>query len=290
MVTDNRGREERPEPSEGADDAADLFRAVGKQMKLLRERKGLTQKELGERLGYSEDLISSLERGRRTPQPDFIDAADEFLDAGGLLKTAKDDVARARSKARVRHPAWFRDYARLESEAVELNFFSTLTIPGLLQTEDYARSTFVVRQPLLNEAMIEQRVTARLARQEILTRWPAPMVSAVIDESVLRRLIGGRVVLRAQLQQLLHLGKLRNMTIQVLPLACEDYAALEGPFILLTPKARQQVGYLEVQSFSRLVTDSEEVRILAARYGSIRGQALTPRESYTLIEKLLGEQ
>lgn len=275
---------------DGPEEAADLFRVVGRQIRLLRERAELTQRELGERLGYSEDLIRSLERGRRTAQPEFLDAADELLGAGGLLRAAKDDVARARTRARVKHPAWFRDYARLEAEAVEISFFSTLTFPGLLQTEHYARTTFMSRQPLLDEATIEQRVTARLARQETLTAWPSPMVSAVIDESVLRRGVGGHAVRTGQLRHVLHLARLRSTTIQVLPMACEDHAALEGPFVLLTPRGGQQLAYLEVQSANRLVTDTEEVRILAARYGSIRGQALSPHESLALIEELLGER
>ncbi|WP_328668253.1 helix-turn-helix transcriptional regulator [Streptomyces sp. NBC_00322] len=286
--THQRGPERRPDPPEDADGAADLNRAVGKQLKLLRERAGWTQKELGDRLGYGEDLISSLERGRRTPQPELLDAADDLLGAGGLLKATKDDVARA--KARVRHPAWFRDYARLEAEAVEVNFYSTLTVPGLLQTEEYARLIFSAFQPLLAEETIEQRVAARLARQELLMRWPAPTVTAVVDESVLRRRVGGSEVLQGQLKHLMTLGNLRSTTIQVLPLGCEEHGGFEGPFILLTPKGKHQVGYVEVQGVNRLITDAEEVRILAARYGSIRGQALTPRESLALIESLLGEQ
>ncbi|MEU5417307.1 helix-turn-helix domain-containing protein [Streptomyces clavifer] len=276
--------------NDDSEGAADLFRVIGRQVRLLRERADLTQRELGERLGYSEDLVRSLERGRRTPQPEFLDAADDTLGAGGLLRAATEDVARAKARARVKHPAWFRDYARLEADAVEINFFSTLTFPGLLQTEEYARTTFLSRQPLLDEATIEQRVNARLARQETLTRWPSPMVSAVIDESVLRRSVGGYEVRRGQLTYLQRLARLRSTTIQVLPMACEDHSALEGPFILLTPRGRQQLGYVEVQSTNRLITDAEEVRILAARYGSIRGQALSPHESLALIEKLLGER
>lgn len=276
--------------NDDSEGATDLFRVIGRQVRLLRERAGLTQRELGEQLGYSEDLVRSLECGRRTPQPEFLDAADDSLDAGGLLRAATEDVARARARARVRHPAWFRDYARLEADAVEINFFSTLTVPGLLQTEEYARATFMSRQPLLDEATIEQRVTARLARQETLTRWPSPMVSAVIDESVLRRSVGGYEVRQGQLKHLQQLARLRSTTVQVLPMACEDHSALEGPFILLTPKGRRQLAYLEVQSTNRLITDAEEVRILAARYGSIRGQALSPHESLAMIESLLGER
>jgi hypothetical protein len=215
---------------------------------------------------------------------------DELLGAGGVLIAAIEDVERAKAKARVRHPAWFRDYTRLESSAVEINFFSMVAPPGLLQTEDFIRTLLNGRQPLLPEETIEQRVASRLARQELLTRWPAPMVTAVIDESVVRRQLGGRKVRQGQLEHLLKLGRLRNITLQVLPLDCEENSGVDGPFVLLTPKGKQQVGYLEVQGVGQLITDPEAVRILAARYGSIRGQALTPSESHALMLELLGER
>ncbi|MEU3038368.1 helix-turn-helix domain-containing protein [Streptomyces griseoaurantiacus] len=271
------------------DGLLDLNRAVGRQVKLLRERAGLTQKELGDRLGYGEDLVSSLERGRRTPQPEFLDAADDLLGAQGLLKATKDDVARAKARARVRHPAWFRDYARLEGEAVEVNDYSNHDIPGLFQTERRARALYGMRTPLLDEETIEQRVTSRLARQDILTKWPPPMVTAVIEESVLRRPIGGTEVHKEQLAHLLSLGRLRSVELQVMPMGRDEHAGMGGPFILLTPKGRPRVGYVEVQHIARLATDAEEVRILAARYGTIRAQALTPRESLALIERMQTE-
>ncbi|MGY0057341.1 helix-turn-helix domain-containing protein [Streptomyces sp. LZ34] len=279
-----------PTDEDAGDGAVDLFRALGRQIKVLRERAGLTQRQLGEQLGYAEETISAVERGRRIPQPELLDAVDDLLGADGVLKAAKEDVERAKAKARVRHPTWFKDYARLEREAEGIDFFSTVTVPGLLQTEHYARVTFSVRQPLLDDETIEQRVTARLHRQEVLAGWPSPRVTAVIDESVLRREIGGREVQRGQLEHLLKVGCLRSTTLQILPLDCEEYAGVDGPFILLHPKGKPQVGYLEVQGVSRLITDPADVRILAARYGSIRGQALTPRESLGLIEKLLGER
>ncbi|MET8789735.1 helix-turn-helix transcriptional regulator [Streptomyces pseudogriseolus] len=281
--------EGHPEPPEDTDGLLDLNRAVGRQVKLLRERAGLTQKELGDRLGYGEDLVSSLERGRRTPQPEFLDAADDLLGAGGLLKATKEDVARAKARARVRHPAWFRDYARLEGEAVEVNDYSSHDIPGLFQTERRARALYGMRTPLLDEETIEQRVTSRLARQDILTKWPPPMVTAVIEESVLRRPIGGAEVHKEQLTHLLALGHLRSVELQVMPMERDEHAGMGGPFILLTPKGKPQVGYVEVQDIARLATDAEEVRILAARYGTIRAQALTPRESLALIERMQTE-
>jgi transcriptional regulator with XRE-family HTH domain len=283
----------RPEPVSTQDDgelSSDLIRAIGKQIKVLRERAGLTQRELGDQLGYGEDLISSVERGRRSPQPQLLETADTLLEAGGLLTATIEDVERAKAKARVRHPAWFRDYARLEAEAVEINDYSSHDIPGLFQTERRARALYGMRKPLLDEQTIEQRVASRLARQEILTHWPLPMVTAVVEESALRRPIGGREVHKEQLEQLLRLGHLRNVELQVMPLERTEHAGMGGPFILLTPKGKPQMGYTEVQNSSRLATDMEEVRILAARYGSIRAQALTPGESLALLESMLGER
>ncbi|MFJ1735930.1 helix-turn-helix domain-containing protein [Streptomyces sp. NPDC088254] len=268
----------------------DLNRAVGKQLRLLRERAGLTQKELGDRLGYGPDLISALERGVRTPQREFLEAADELLDAGGLLKALIEDVERAKAKARVRHPAWFKDYARLERSAVEINFYNNHDVPGLLQTERRTRALYVMRKPVLDQDTVEQRVASRVDRQEILTRWPLPMVTAVIEEVVLRRPLGGWDIHREQLEHLLKLGRLPSVELQVMPSERSEHAGMGGPFVLLTPKGKPQVGYTEAQSSSNLITDPEEVRMLAARYGSIRAQALTMQESLVLIESLLGER
>ncbi|MFJ3987674.1 Scr1 family TA system antitoxin-like transcriptional regulator [Streptomyces sp. NPDC090032] len=271
------------------DETADLFRAVGRQIKVARERASLSQKELGERLGYGEETVSSIERGRRTPQPDLLVAVDELLGCGGLLAAAAEVVGRAKARRRVRHPEWFRDYARLEGEAAEVNDYSATAVPGLLQTEAHARVVFRTRQPLLDEETIEQRVAARLARQEVFERWPPPRTTFVIEESVLRRPLGGRDVHGEQLEALLRFGELRSVELQVLPMEQQEHPSLGGSFILLRPKGRAQVGYLEVQHVSRLVTDPDEVPILAARYGSIRAQALTPRESLSLIKQLLGD-
>jgi transcriptional regulator with XRE-family HTH domain len=274
----------------GSEDAADLFRAIGRQVKVARERAGMSQKELGKRVGYGEEQISSLERGRRTPQPEFLVAVDELLGCGGLLAVAAEDVERAKSRRRVRHPEWFRDYAALEAKAVELHDYSSLSIPGLLQTEHHARVVFRTRQPLLDEDTVEQRVAARLDRQGIFKRWPPPFATFTIEESVLRRPLGGWDVHYEQLEALLKFSSLRSVELQVLPMERTEHPSLGGPFIMLTPKDKPQVAYVEVQHVSRLITEPNEVRILAARYGSVRAQALTPGESRSLIEKMLGDR
>lgn len=266
-----------PDPGSG------ILRVFGRQLKRFRLRAGLERSDVGSRTGYSPSTIASYEQGRRVPPPRFIDVADELLDAGGVLLEMKDEVARAQ------FPAFFRDAARLEAEAVELHVYDTHVINGLLQTEDYARAVFTMRRPLLDEETIEERVTARLRRQEIFSRWPAPLMSFVIEEAVLRRPIGGAEVHRGQLEQILLTGQHRNVEIQVMPLRREDHAGLAGPFTLIETRSGQRIAYAEVQKSSSLYTDRTPVRDLEAQYGIIRAQALTPGESMAFVEELLGE-
>ncbi|MFE5853810.1 helix-turn-helix domain-containing protein [Streptomyces sp. NPDC056500] len=271
------------------EEVADLFRAIGRMVKAAREGAGMSQRELGIAVGYSEEQISSVERGRRTPQPEFLVAVDELLGCGGLLALLGEDVERAKARRRVRHPEWFRHYAELERDAVELCYFANQAVPGLFQTENYARAVFTSRQPLFDEEMIEQRVTARLARQDLLAKWPPPTVSAIVQESVLRQSFAGRAVQQEQLERLAQVSRLRHVEVQVMPMVSEDHAGMGGPFTLLEIKGRPRMAYLEVQHISRLIADPEDVRVLAAKYGSIRGQALTTRDSLRLIEKMLGD-
>ncbi|MGW2558211.1 helix-turn-helix domain-containing protein [Streptomyces sp. NPDC001514] len=286
----NAEREERPERPVEVDGTALLFSSLGKQIKVLRERAGMSQKELGAAAHCGEALISSMERGVRTPQPAFLRLVDEVLGAGGVLRAAIPDVERALAKARVRHPDWFRDFARAEAEATALHEYSNQTVPGLLQTGEYARALFSQRQPLLDEETIGKRVSDRLARQQLFERWPAPTFSYVLEEVVLQRPIGGRTVHEGQLRRLLRVGRLRTVELQVMPTDREEHPCMGGSFILLTPKGRSQVAYTESYGHPRLVIDTEEVRVFGERYGSMRAQALTPRESLALIEKLLGER
>ncbi|MER6614934.1 helix-turn-helix transcriptional regulator [Streptomyces xantholiticus] len=276
-------QQEQPEHGYEHEAGSGILHLFGQQLKLCRIRAGLERAEFGSMTGYSASTIASFEQGRRIPPPKFIDRADELLDSGGLLKAGKEEVARAQ------YPAFFRDAARLEAQAAELCAYDTHIVKGLLQTEEYTRALLGMRRPLLDEETIEQRVTARLARQEIFNRWPAPLLSFVMEESVLRRRLGGKSVRRGQLEQILLIGQKRNVEIQIMPLDREDNAGVDGPFSLLTRHGGDQVAYMETQGRSTLVTDREDVRALAARYGIIRAQALTPCESLTFVEKLLGE-
>ncbi|MER5962068.1 helix-turn-helix transcriptional regulator [Streptomyces sp. NPDC002057] len=257
--------------------------AFGQSLKTLRTRAGMEREEFGKRLGYSASTIASFEQGRRIPPPRAIDRSDEVLDAGGLLKVWKDQLERAQ------YPAFFQGMAQLEKQAIELLAYDTMVIKGLLQTEEYMRALLAMRRPPLDDETIEQRVTARLARQDIFDRRPAPLLSFVMDESVLRHRYGGKGVLRGQLEHLLLIGQRRNVELQVMPTDCEDNAGVNGPFTVVTRKDGKKFLYVEAQNTSSLATDPEQTVLAAARYGIIRSQALTPRESLDFIEKLLGE-
>ncbi|GHA87161.1 helix-turn-helix transcriptional regulator [Streptomyces clavifer] len=257
--------------------------AFGRQLKLLRVRAGLDRAEFGQRMGYAAQSVASFEQGRRIPQPAFVDKADRLLEAGGLLVALKEELARSQ------YPAFFRDMARLEAEAVELCAYDTHMIKGLLQTEEYTRAVLAMRRPLLDEETIEQRVAARLARQEIFSRWPAPLISFVMEEPILRRPLGGKDVLRGQLERLLHFGRFRNVEIQMMPLDRDDNAGVDGAFTVVTRRDGEKFVYMEAQGRSNLLTDRDETRLAAARYGIIRSQALSPGETLRFIEKLLGE-
>ncbi|WP_225844685.1 helix-turn-helix transcriptional regulator [Streptomyces sp. HPF1205] len=273
------GAEER-DWEEGSDD---ILKTVGRHVKYWRERTGLKQAELGRRIGYSEEQVSSVECGRRAAKPEFLDAADEVLSAGGALSLFKRDVEQARL------PKGVRDLARLEAESVAVYAYSNHNIQGLLQTKDYTEALYGMRRPSLSEETIERYVAARMARQDIFKRQPAPVLSFVQEEVTLRRPLGGKAVLRGQLERLLELGQLRNVEIQVMPTDREDHAGMGGELRLLEPRNGPTVGHISVQSFDRLITDRAELRALEARYGIIRAQALTPRESLAFIEKVLGE-
>ena len=256
----------------------------GRQLKLFRDRAGLDRARLGSLTGYSASTIASFEQGRRIPPPKFIDQADEVLHAGGVLTASKEEVARAQ------YPAFFRDAAKLEAEAVELHVYDTQLVNGLLQAEEYARAVFAMWQPLLDEALMEQRVAARLARQEIFARRPAPHLSFVIEEAVLLRPLGGETVWRGQLEHLMLIAEKRNVVIQVMPLSRQEHAGLAGPFTLMEAKDGRRIAYTEVQGDSRVHTERHKVRELERTYGILRAQAHTPTESLALIEKLLGER
>ncbi|MFJ6788706.1 helix-turn-helix domain-containing protein [Streptomyces angustmyceticus] len=265
------------------DETQALVEAVGRQLRLWRESAGLRAAEFGAALGYGENLIYKVERGVRIPRPEFLDKADEVLGAGGKIAAMKKDVEQAS------YPKKVRDLAKLEAKAVELGSYGNHNLHGLLQTKEYARALIQTWRPAYSHDEVERMVAARMARRSIFERSPAPSLTFVQEEVTLRRPVGGRMVLRRQLERLLEVGQLRNVEIQVMPTDCDDHAGMGGRIQVLKFRDGSSVGRDEGQVTSRPLTDPKEIRVLELRYGIIRAQALTPRESLAFIEKALGE-
>ncbi|MFD4856859.1 helix-turn-helix domain-containing protein [Streptomyces atratus] len=272
------------EPYDGDDEeSAAVLRTIGRVVKTCCERKGLTQAELGTAIGYSEEQVSSVERGRRAPSEAFLEKADRVMEAGGLIAGLKKDAEEAR------YPKKVRDLAKLEGKAVELCAYANSVIHGLVQTPEYAGALYGMRRPPFTEEEIERHVVARLARQKVFDRQPPRVFSFVQEEVTLRRPLGGRMVMRKQLERLLEVGQRRNVEIQVMPTDREDHAGLAGSFQLLRLEKGDTVGHNESHLISRLFSHPKEIQLFEIHYGIIRAQALTPSESLAFIEKVLGE-
>ncbi|MFF6877706.1 helix-turn-helix domain-containing protein [Streptomyces sp. NPDC012474] len=256
---------------------------VGRQLRLRREAAGLRAGEFAVAVGYGEDLVYKMESGKRIPRPEYLDTADEVLDAGGLIAAMKEDVKR------VRYPKKVRDLAQMEARAVELQLYDPLNVHGLLQTEEYTQARFRMRRPRYADDEVERGVAARMARKSVFERDSAPELSFVQDEWTLRRRLGGATVMRQQLEHLLTVAQLPNVEIQVMPMDREEHAGVDGSIEVLKFDDGTAVGRSPGVANGRPVTDPRQLRILELRYGIIRAQALTPRETAAVIEQLLGE-
>ncbi|MFG2376053.1 helix-turn-helix domain-containing protein [Streptomyces sp. NPDC048504] len=256
---------------------------VGRQLKLRRETAGLRAGEFGERVGYGEDMVYKIEGGKRIPRPEYLDDADRVLGADGLISAMKEDVEK------VRYPKKVRALRELEAKAVELQLYDPLNVHGLLQTPEYARGLLLMRRPAYGLDEVERFIAARVARKAVFERDPAPEVSFVLEEWTLRRPLGGRAALRGQLEHLLEVAGLRNVELQVMPMDREEHAGLAGGIELLKFEDGSAVGRSPVVAQGRPVHEPKHLHILELRYGIIRAQALTPRESLAFIEHLLGE-
>lgn len=259
------------------------MRMFGAVARALREAKGASREQLGEFVGYSASQVGMVERGERMPSAQFVGRAGEFLSAQAAIDAAAAHLERRR------YPSWFDDYVEREAEAVSLWSYDTHVIMGLVQTEEYARAVLSARVPVLDDEAIEHRVQARLARQALLGRVPRVSLAMVIEEWVLRRPVGGRAVLKAQLERMLELAEVRNISIQVMPTDVEAHAGFNGAWTLLETPEREWVAYVEGQAGGLVIDDREEVSTMFQRFGMIRSQALPPGESAKLIERMASE-
>ncbi|MER5278373.1 helix-turn-helix transcriptional regulator [Streptomyces sp. NPDC002809] len=256
---------------------AEMFGAL---LRFFRERSGLSQEALGAKIGFSKSQVAMVERGARPPKGTFVARADEALGAQGALIAAGATL-------RTSHLAsWFEEFAEVETRSCARHEYETHAVPGLLQTEEHARAVFTNHHPSLDDEQIEGRVAARLERQALLTRRPAPDIGFVLELHPLVRPIGGSQVRRRQLLHILDIAQLRNVQIQVMAPDRTTHAGLNGPFVLLETADRNRLAYVEGQSGSFFVSEQPDLGDMFGKYGILRAQALSPEASMKLIEEV----
>ncbi|MEV5434593.1 Scr1 family TA system antitoxin-like transcriptional regulator [Streptomyces sp. NPDC052682] len=270
--------------SGGEPESSDSLRTFGAVVQGLREHAGLSREEFAEQVRFSKHTVASVELGRRMPDAVFVERAEEALGMTGVLQKAAGRLERQSGLA-----AWFRRWARLEALAITLYTYECRLVPGLLQTEAYARTLFTNQLPPLTDAQIEAQWVARAERQRLLRERPNTAFSFLLEEHVFRRRTGGVEVTRELIDHVLEIAKLRNVEIQIMPTVQQTHAGLDGPMQLLETPENQWFAYCEGQRGGLFIPDRKEISVLQRRYARMRSQALTLEDSVSLLQQMRGE-
>lgn len=271
-------REREPHPS-------DSLRTFGAVVQALREYAGLSRTELAALVQYSKHTVESVELGRRMPDEAFVERAEAALGNTGAPRKAARHLTRGEAGL----AAWFRRWARLEREAVSLCTYECRLVPGLLQSEAYARAVFEGTIPLRTDEELEAQLAARMERQTMMRQRSTVPFGFIVEEHVFRRRFGVAEAMRELFDYVLDSSAPRNVTLQAVPLESVLHPCLDGPARILETPAGQRLGYSEGQKNGRLISDPKDVSALCQRYETLRSQALSPNESRALLERLRGE-
>ncbi|MFC8436390.1 Scr1 family TA system antitoxin-like transcriptional regulator [Streptomyces sp. NPDC057253] len=263
---------------------ATAVKMVGSLVGTFRRAAGLTQRALADEVAVDEETIASVEQGRRTLKPDLAAQLDELLDTKGALSVALENMPEIDL-----FPRWAEEYIDLEREALALSWYDNQVLPGLLQTPAYARAVFLNDVPALTEDEIEQRVAARMERQEILRRAEPPTISFVVSEVTVMDRLGGDEVHAEQLRRLREWADLPAVTLQIMPVGRDFHAGLVGPFTVIETVDHQRIVYTEAPRRGWLIAHPDEVSFLERRYAMLRTQALNAHETKGLLDRLLGD-
>lgn len=272
--------------------------ALGGQLRRFREELGITRDAAGEAIRGSHAKISRLETGRtgfkERDVRDLLalykvtDTADVELFVG-LAKQANQPGWWHRYSDLL--PSWFETYIGLEQAASSIRTYEAQFVPGLLQTADYARSIVMLGHGDAPEGDTDRRVAMRMRRQDIITRPTAPVVWAVVDESALRRPVGGAAVQRAQIRHLLDIAELSNITIQVLPHAAGGHAAAGGSFSILRFDEAElpDIVYIEQLASALYLDKRQDLELYLSVMDSLSVQASQPADTKALLRTILAE-
>jgi transcriptional regulator with XRE-family HTH domain len=280
----------------GAANPAVLRILLGAQLRRLREAKGITLEDAGYLIRASHSKISRIEIGRVAFKE--RDIVDLFVYYGvtdqALIQTLREVAVRANSRGWWHEfsdilPTWFEEYISLEAAATQISGYEVQFVPGLLQTEEYARAVTLLAYS--NPKEINRRVSLRMARQARVSGAEQLSLGVVLDEAVLSRPIGGRSVMRDQLAHLIEMSQRPNVTIQVLPFKVGGHAAAGGSFSVLhfAESDLSDIVYLEQLSTAQYLEKPEMVRNYLAVIERLRLEAATPADSVERLKAILSD-
>ncbi|MEU0045177.1 helix-turn-helix domain-containing protein [Streptomyces werraensis] len=250
----------------------------GARVRRLRTAAGLTQAELGALTHVVSTRITQIERASGAkPTLELARTLDAALGADDLLVELWPYVYREA------FPDWSRKFMEYSERAVAVREYAAHVVPGLLQTEAYARAVLKVGRTLGNEEQLEERVTVRMGRQKRLVTADRPELWVVLDEAVLRRPVGGLPVMNGQLDRLTATGDEPHITVQVLPFDQGEHEAMGGSLTILTLPDGTEVAYTEGAHHGQLIEDPDEVRRFCLTYDRLRAAALPPLMSLDMI-------
>ncbi|MEU1666030.1 helix-turn-helix transcriptional regulator [Streptomyces sparsogenes] len=254
----------------------------GSRVRKLRMAAGLTQAELGAKAHVVASRITQIERALGAkPTFELTQVLDTILGADNLLIDMWPYVYREA------FPDWSRAFMAYSQRAVSIRQYAAHVVPGLLQTEDYARAVLSLDILLSSEEQLEERVTARLSRQKRLDSQDRPELWVVLDEAVLRRPVGGEAIMRTQLAQLLKAARERHITVQVLPFDHGEHEQMGGSLTVLTLPDGTEVAYKEGADFGQLFEEPSDVERLAVTYDRLRAVSLPPFMSLDMIRSVM---
>ena len=251
----------------------------GSEVRRAREAAGMTQSELGDLVPCDKATVSRIEAGLTQPDEAFARACDAAFPHLDGWFTRFYNGSRTWGEA---FPPAFRPFAACEAEAVALRWFEHSLVPGLLQTEDYARAV-LRKHPNSTEEQIEERVSARLARQAVLDREDPPIFWVLLDETVLHREMGEAKLMHEQLLHLATVAQRPNVTIQVISRR-GAHPGLSGAFGIAELLDRHIVVYLETAADGQTAEDPPTVANIELRWDTLRTEAFKGTESLALIE------
>ncbi|GAA2623144.1 helix-turn-helix transcriptional regulator [Streptomyces axinellae] len=250
----------------------------GEELRRRRLAAGLTQQELAEMVVCSHTLISHIEAGRRLPQPDDARRLDQALGTDGWFERWLLDLER-------RYISYFAEVAELEKSAAEIRLFASMLVPGLLQTEDYARAVYRAYKTNFTLEEVDQLVVNRLDRARILSNPTSPVVWALLDEAVIRRPVGGGPAMAKQLLHVADTAESGRIRLHVLPFCSGAHALMEGVLTLMKFEDSTPVAYTESIVTGNLMDDPALVAEARAAYDLALSDALSHHESLALIRE-----